>query len=189
VHALRPVFLVAAGVAAVGFLLSLRLRERPLRATASTSQGIDDALAAPKSPSSLAELDRALSVLVSRERRQAFNERVGARASVDLSSGAIWALARFDSYGVQGTREMASEQEVEDERIEAVEHELREQGLIADGQDGPRLTPTGLAMADQVLSARRDELRAMLADDTTQQLPEVHQLLEQLCVELAGQQP
>jgi hypothetical protein len=189
VHALRPVFLVAAGVAAVGFLLSLRLRERPLRATASTSQGIDDALAAPKSPSSLAELDRALSVLVSRERRLAYNERVGARASADLSSGAIWALARFGSYGVRGTREMASEQAVEDERIEAVEHELRERGLVADGEDGPQLTPAGLAMADQVLSARREELRAMLADETTHQLPEVHQLLEQLCVELAGQQP
>jgi EmrB/QacA subfamily drug resistance transporter len=189
VHALQPVFLVAAGVAAVGFLLSLRLRERPLRATASTSQGIDDALAAPKSPSSLAELDRALGVLVSRERRQAFNERVGARASVDLSSGAIWALARFGSYGVQGTREMASEQAIEDERIEAVEQELRERGLVADEEEGSQLTPTGLAMADQVLSARRDELRAMLADDTTHQLPEVHQLLEQLCVELAGQQP
>ena len=102
VHALQPVFLVAAGVGAVGFLSSLRLRERPLRATASTSQGIDDALAAPKSPNSLAEIDRALSVLVSRERRQAFNERVGARASVDLSSGAIWALARFGSYECRG---------------------------------------------------------------------------------------
>ena len=160
VHALQPVFLVAAGVGAVGFLLSLRLRERPLRATASTSQGIDDALAAPKSPNSLAELDRALSVLVSRERRQAFNERVGARASVDLSSGAIWALARFGSYGVQGTREMAGEQAIEQERIEAVERELRERGLVADAEDGPRLTPAGQAMADQVLSARRDELRA-----------------------------
>ena len=189
VHALQPVFLVAAGVGAVGFLLSLRLRERPLRATASTSQGIDDALAAPKSPNSLAELDRALSVLVSRERRQAFNERVGARASVDLSSGAIWALARFGSYGVQGTREMAGEQAIEHERIEAVERELRERGLVADAEDGPRLTPAGQAMADQVLSARRDELRAMLADDTTHQVPEVHQLLERLCVELAGQQP
>jgi EmrB/QacA subfamily drug resistance transporter len=189
VHALRPVFLVAASVAAVGFLLSLRLRERPLRATASTSQGLDDVLAAPKSANSLAELDRSLSVLVSRERRQAFNERVGARASVDLSSGAIWALARFGSYGVQGTRAMAGQQAIEDERIEAVERELRENGLVADGEDGPRLTPAGQAMSDQVLSARRDELRAMLADDNSHQAPEVHELLERLCVELAGQQP
>jgi EmrB/QacA subfamily drug resistance transporter len=189
VHALRPVFLVAAGVGALGFVLSLRLRERPLRATASTSQGIDDALAAPKSPSSLAEIDRALGVLVSREDRRAFNERVGARASVDLSSGAIWALARFDSYGIDGTRAMAHEQEVEDERVLAVEQELRERGLVVESDDGARLTTAGLAMSDQLLSARRDELRAMLADTATQQVPEVHELLERLCVELAGQRP
>jgi EmrB/QacA subfamily drug resistance transporter len=189
VHALRPVFLVAAGVGALGFLLSLRLRERPLRATASTSQGLDDALAAPKSSSSLAELDRALSVLVSREDRRAFNERVGVRASVDLSSGAIWALARFDSYGIEGTREMAQEQAVEDERVVAVEGELRERGLVVEEDGKARLTPAGLAMADQVLSARRDELRAMLADNATQRVPEVQQLLEQLCVELSGQRP
>jgi EmrB/QacA subfamily drug resistance transporter len=189
VHALRPVFLVAAGVGAVGFLLSLRLRERPLRATASTSQGLDDALAAPKSPTSVAELDRSLSVLVSREDRRAFNERVGARAGVDLDPGAIWALARFDSYGIDGTREMAHEQGIDDEHIVAVERELRERGLVADVDGGAQLTPAGLAMADQMLSARRGELRAMLADNATQQVPEVHQLLERLCVELAGQRP
>jgi EmrB/QacA subfamily drug resistance transporter len=198
VHALQPVFLVAAGVAAVGFLLSLRLRERPLRATASTSQGIDDALAAPTSPSSLAELDRALGVLVGRERRRAFAQRVADRAGVDLSTGAVWALARFGSYGIEGTRAMAREQSIEPERIAAVEHELRERGLLAGGQaagegraaqEGAQLTPAGLAMADQLLSARREELRAMLADDGSHQTPEVHELLERLCVELAGQQP
>jgi EmrB/QacA subfamily drug resistance transporter len=190
VNALRPVFLVAAGVGAVGFVLSLRLRERPLRATASTSQGLDDALAAPKSPSSLAELDRALGVLVSREARLAFNERVAARASLDLSPGATWALARFGSYGIDGTRAMARSQAVEDERITAVEDELRERGFVTDANSGgATLTPTGVAIADQVLSARRDELRAMLADHDTPQTPEVHQLLERLCVELAGQRP
>ncbi len=191
VHALRPVFLVAAGVGAAGFLLSLRLRERPLRATASTSQGIDDALAVPKSPSSLGEIDRALGMLVSRENRQAFNERVGHRAGVDLSSGAVWALARFGSYGIDGTRELAQEQAVEEERVQAVEAELRDRGLVAAGEGHGKtsLTPAGRAMADQILSARRDELHAMLADHETQRRPEVQQLLERLCVELSGQRP
>jgi EmrB/QacA subfamily drug resistance transporter len=189
VHALRPVFLVAAGVGAFGFLLSLRLRERPLRATASTSGGLDDALAAPKSPSSLAELDRSLGVLVSREDRLAFNEHVAARAGVDLSPGAIWALARFDGYGIAGTREMAHAQGIEEDRIAAVVRELRERGLVEDADDGPRLTPAGSAVADQVLSARREELNELRADGATQRLPEVQRLLEQLCVELAGQRP
>jgi len=197
VKALQPVFLVAAGVAALGFLLSLRLRERPLRATAATSDGLDDALAVPTGPSSLAEIDRALGVLVSRERRLAFSERVAARAGVDLSPGATWALARFGSYGIAGTRAMAREQGVAEERVAAVEAELGEHGLVQAGGDAPaagdgaRLTPLGIATADQVLSARREELHALLADheQDARREPEVRELLERLCVELAGQRP
>ncbi len=84
---------------------------------------------------------------------------------------------------------MAHEQAIEDERMQAVERELRERGLLSQTRGGASLTPAGHAMADQVLSARRDELRAMLADHDTQQAPEVHQLLERLCVELSGQRP
>ena len=187
VHALRPVFLVAAGVGAVGFALSLRLRERPLRATASTSKGLDDALAAPKSPDSLAELDRSLGVLVSRENRRAFNERVAARANVDLTPGAVWALARFGSYGIDGTREMARAQSIEDERVAAVELELRDRGLVSERGGGAVLTTAGVSLAEELLSARRDELAAMLDDHDTQRVPEVQQLLERLCVELTGE--
>ncbi len=189
VHALRPVFLVAAGVGAVGFLLSLWLREHPLRATAATSQGLDDALAAPRSADSLAEVDRALGVLVSREDRVAFNERVGARAEVDLSAGAVWALARFGSYGIPGTVELARERGGSDESIASVQQELRARGLVAQDGDEAQLTPAGVATADQVMSARRDELKAILADDTADREPAVQQLLEQLSVELSGSRP
>jgi EmrB/QacA subfamily drug resistance transporter len=189
VHALEPVFLVAAGIAACGFLLSLRLKERPLRATASTSQGLDDALAAPKSPSSLAEIDRALGVLVGREARANFNEHVAVRAGVALSPGSVWALARFGSYGIGGTREMAREQEIPAERIAAVEQELREHGLVEGERESASLTPAGAAMADQVLSARREELHAVLTGHDAHREPEVQRLLEQMCVELAGERP
>lgn len=74
------------------------------------------------------------------------------------------------------------------ERIAAVEKELRERALIVDDGEA-RLTPAGVAMADQLLSARREELRALLADHSAQRVPEVQQLLEQLCVELSGARP
>ena len=169
-------FLVAAGVGAVGFVLSLRLRERPLRATASTSQGLEDALAAPVS-AALGQLDRQLAVLVSNEARRAFHEHVAVRAGVDLSPGAIWALARFDSYGIDGTRAMAREQGIEEERIAAVQRELRDGGLVAERDGSARLTTDGVAIAEQVISARHDELCGLLADPDTERLPEVQQLL------------
>jgi hypothetical protein len=40
-----------------------------------------------------------------------------------------------------------------------------------------------------VLGARREELRRMLADHDAQRRPEVQELLEALCLELAGRSP
>ncbi len=188
-NALHPVFLAAAGVGAFGFLLSLRLRELPLRATASTSGGIEDALAAPKSPSSLAEIDRALGELAGSDRRVAFNEEVARRAGVDLGAGEVWALARFGSYGAEGTRTLARRLAIPEERIAAVQLKLRERGLVEGEGERARLTAAGTAMADQVISARREQLRAVLADHDDARDPELQKLLERLCVELSGERP
>ncbi len=173
----------------VGFVLSLRLRERPLRTTAATSTGLEDALAAPKAPSSLAEIDRALGVAAGEERRREFGERMVARAGVDISPGAAWGLARFGSYGVAGTLELARPVGIPEERIAPVQHELRERGLVEGEGEHARLTGAGTAMADQLLSARREELRALLDGHDVEREPELQKLLERLCVELSGQRP
>ena len=86
VDALTPVFLVAAGVALVGFAISWLLQERPLRATAATSQGLDDSLAAPRGPDSLAELERALTRVTTRERARALPAAGGRRAPASTAA-------------------------------------------------------------------------------------------------------
>ncbi len=189
VHALHPVFVVAASVAGVGFLLSLMLRERPLRATAATSTGLDDALAAPKSADSLAEIDRALGVLAGNEGRRMIGERTAARAGVQLSPGGVWALVRFSSYGIPGTLAMARSQQIDEQRIAEVRAELHERGLVQGEGNDARLTPAGVASADQLVSARREELRAAVEDPGADREPEVQRLLERLCVELSGERP
>jgi EmrB/QacA subfamily drug resistance transporter len=189
VNALHPVFIAAAGVTAVGFVLSLLLRERPLRTTAATSNGLEDSLAVPKTASSLAEIDRALSIAAGEDRRREFGARVVSRAGVDISPGAAWGLARFSSYGIAGTLRMARSVGIPEERIAPVQRELRERGLVeGDGEDA-KLTPGGTAVADQILSARREELRALLDGHDVEREPELQQLLERLCVELSGQRP
>lgn len=70
VHALSPVFVAAAGVALVGFALSWVLQERPLREAAATSTGLDDSFAAPRSPDSLAEIERSLAQVITPEQSQ-----------------------------------------------------------------------------------------------------------------------
>src|SRR4051812_22259293 len=65
--ALSTVFLVAAAILTVAFLLSWLIEERPLRQSVDTG-GVGEAFAAPSSGDSLRELTRELAHLVGRER-------------------------------------------------------------------------------------------------------------------------
>ncbi len=189
VHALSPVFVAAAGVALLGFALSWLLQERPLRETAATSAGLDDSLAAPRSPDSLAEIERALSRATTSEQRQRFRERLAARAGIDLSTGATWALVRIDAHGFAEARALAEHDGVAPERIAAVLDELRQRGLVAGEDGGPTLTSAGHSLAGRALAARRELLTEALADDTADRDPAVNDLLRRLARELTGDRP
>jgi EmrB/QacA subfamily drug resistance transporter len=191
VHSLRPVFIVAAGVAAVGFLLALLLPERPLRDAPASSKGLDDGLAAPRSSDSLAELERSLTRVTTPDERRSFRERVGRRAALELSPGAVWALVHIREHGFTAARRRAEDDGVPQERIAAVLGELKADGLVAAGEgDGERqLTGSGQEHAERILVARREVLAEALATDNAQLRPEVMDLLRRLACELAGEPP
>ena len=189
VHALSPVFVAAAGVALLGFALSWLLQERPLRETAATSTGLDDSLAAPRSPNSLAEIERALSRATTSEQRQRFRERLARRAGIDLSPGATWALVRIDEHGFARARALAEHDGVPPERIAAVLDELRRRGLVAGEDGGPTLTSAGHSLAGRALAARRELLTEALADTSADRDPAVDDLLRRLARELTGDRP
>jgi EmrB/QacA subfamily drug resistance transporter len=187
VHSLRPVFIVAAGVGALGFVLSLFLQERSLRAAAATSTGLEDSVAAPRAPDSLAEIERSLTRLTTREERQRFRERVAERAGLELSPGAIWALVHIHDHGFAGARARAEQDGVPTERIAVVMGELTDRGLLAgDGQ--PQLTQAGSGHTERLIAARRELLADALADSARLH-PEVEELLQRLARELSGEPP
>jgi EmrB/QacA subfamily drug resistance transporter len=185
VHALTPVFRVAAGIALVGFLMSWLLPEKPLRATAATSTRLDDSLAAPKAADSLAELERSLAMATTLQQRRRFRGAVADRAGVDVSPGGVWALMQMNRYGLDGARETARGLGVTDERIRQVDAELRADGLVDDG--GP--TARGTAYADQLVSARRELLSELLDDPDAERRPEVERLMRALARETVGERP
>jgi hypothetical protein len=74
---------------------------------------------------------------------------------------------------------------VPDARIDEVVGELRRDGLL--GDDGP--TPRAIAYTDQLISARREVLRELLADPEAEMDPEVDRLLGMLARELVGGRP
>jgi EmrB/QacA subfamily drug resistance transporter len=185
VHALTPVFEVAAVVALLGFALSWFLPERPLSAVAATSRGLEDSFSAPKDADSLAEIERALALATPLSERRRFRRAVAERAGLDVSPGATWALVRIGQNGVDGAREEARRRGVTEPRIAEVVAELRSCGLL--GEDG--LTARGVAFAEQLLGARRDLLAEELADPTAERDPEVEALLHALSRELVGERP
>jgi EmrB/QacA subfamily drug resistance transporter len=189
VHSLRPVFVMAAAVTAVGFFLSLMLPQRQLRAAAATSTGLDDSLAAPRSPDSLAETERALTRATTPEQRLRFRQRVAERAGVELSPGATWALVRIDEFGVPRAREMAEQEGIDPARIAEVIGELRDRKLIAGEAGEAELTRAGSEHTERVVSARRQLLSEALADDSSERHPELSALLQRLARELSGEPP
>jgi hypothetical protein len=66
-RALSTVLVVAAAVAALAFLLSWALEQRPLRDSVAAGSGVGESFAVPKHTDSLAEVSRALMVLVGRK--------------------------------------------------------------------------------------------------------------------------
>jgi EmrB/QacA subfamily drug resistance transporter len=196
VHALQPVFVMAAGVAALGFALSLLMQERPLRGAPATSTGLDDSLAAPRSPDSLAEIERSLTRVTTPEERMRFRERIAERAGLELSPGATWALVRIQEHGVARARALAVADGIPDERVAAVVAELTERRLLSAGSDGgvgdgaaPQLTAAGREHAERLLTARRELLVEALADESAERRPEVLALLQRLARELCGEPP
>jgi EmrB/QacA subfamily drug resistance transporter len=189
VHALSPVFEMAAGVAGLGFVLSLVLPQRQLRGAAAASTGLEDGLAAPRSADSLAEIERALTKVTTPEERSRFRERVAQRAGLEISPGATWALVRIDGHGIARARALAEEEGVDPKRIAVVVNELRDRGLLVGEEGAGQLTDAGREHTVRVVSARRELLVEALADDSAQRSPEVTAVLERLARELCGEPP
>ena len=77
--ALRPIFLIAAAIAALGFVLTWFLDELPLRETVA-DQGIGDTFASPRDATSLAELETRLSTLARKQNRHMVYDHLTAQA-------------------------------------------------------------------------------------------------------------
>src|SRR3954447_21744386 len=122
-NALGTVFAVAAGVAVIGFVLTLLMPEKPLRETAAAS-GPRDHFAAPRDDDSATEIEHALSVLAQRDTRRKLYESLAREAGIDLAPLEAWTLARIDEGPPGSPAELGRRIDVEPARIAAAEEEL-----------------------------------------------------------------
>lgn len=92
-HALQPVFLVAAAIAAAAFALSWLLKETVLN-EAPRSETVGESFAMPHDATSLAELETMVLRLGQREHRWETYQRIAKRAGVVLPPDQVWLLTQ-----------------------------------------------------------------------------------------------
>jgi EmrB/QacA subfamily drug resistance transporter len=194
-NALSTVFIVAACVAAVAFLLSWALQQRPLRETIAASTGIGESFAAPKPTDSLAEASRAMSVLIGREGRRALVARLCERAGVDLPPAAAWLIVRLQESGGTRPASIPALCEEFDIPVDVGQQALRtldERGLLrrdpSAGEDRGRvvgLTPAGAEIAERLVAERRATLERVCAGWQPADNEELAELLTRLARQLS----
>jgi EmrB/QacA subfamily drug resistance transporter len=183
--ALSTVFLVAAAIVFVAFLLSWRIEERPLRQTVETA-GVGEAFASPTSGDSLNELTRELARLVGRERTRAFIERTVDAADVDPPPGEAWLLVQgAEGLPLHDPEAIAEGRPFGAARAQELIAGLAERGLIT----AHELTTDGHTTATRLIGARQDCLRSLIADWQPDDDERVNDAVARLARELAKDVP
>jgi EmrB/QacA subfamily drug resistance transporter len=183
--ALSTVFIVAAAIVFVAFLLSWLIEERPLRETVETA-GVGEAFAHPTSGDSLQELTRELAVLVGRERAQRFIERTVDASGVDLEPGDAWLLVQGEEgVSLHDPEAIATGRPITAAAIRDLIGSLSARGLVEDGE----LTEAGHATAVRLLDAYRECLHSLIADWQPDGDPRVNDAVSRLAVALCDKPP
>ncbi len=192
-NALSTVFVVAAGVAVVAFVLSWLLEQRPLRET--VASGVGESFAVPKPGDSLAEAARALTVAIGREDRRRAVEVLARRAGVDLSAAACWLLVRLNADPAADVEALSASYDVPLEVAWGALAELRERGLMVEtgagaGEPASRVvTAEGAQIADRLIAERRAAIAHLCPHWSPEKNQDLAGLLTRLARELLSEAP
>jgi len=187
------VFLVAASIAFLGFVLSWLVPERPLRETISATTAdvgheVASAMSMPRAPEPQEVLLRGLSAVMDRDLRRHHVERIVARAGVDVSAAAAWLLLRLDEQPDARLEDLERRAPFDRETVHRGAQELRARALATetsrDGVQAWRVTPEGCGVLAKVVTARRAHLAEVFAEWSPERQQELAVLMRRLAGEL-----
>ncbi|MCX5213205.1 MFS transporter [Kitasatospora sp. NBC_00240] len=181
-ESITRVFLFAVPVVLVAFVLSLLLREQPLRSTVTTPDLGESIGVNPVERSSLDEIARALSSLGTREARRDLFRRITATAGLDLQPAASWLILQMHHHDTVEPAELAERRIVPIEIVEAAARQVESRKLATrpGGGRGLRLTESGDEAALRLVAARRSQLAELLGDWDEKQYADLAGLLTRL---------
>ncbi|MGW2224933.1 DHA2 family efflux MFS transporter permease subunit [Streptomyces formicae] len=184
---ITDVFLYAAPVALVAFVLAWFLKEDPLRGSVTAPDPTQTLASNPVERSSYDECARALSVLGTREGRREIYERITERAGYDLLPAASWLLLRMARHGTVEPAVLAERTTVPLTVVTAAARQVEERRLAEREGLEMRLTERGREVADGLAKAREESLSELLGDWWGPERPtDLTRLVEELSAGLCG---
>ncbi|MEV7125695.1 MDR family MFS transporter [Streptomyces sp. NPDC093260] len=184
--AITDVFLYAAPVALLAFLLSWFLKEDRLRGSVTAPDVTETYVTNPVERSSHDEVARALSLLGTREGRREVYRRITARAGYDLLPAASWLVLRINKYGWVEPALLAERVPVPLHVILEAARQVEERRLAERHGLDLILTDQGREVARRLSQAREESLAELLGDwwgreGTSDLVRLVHELTGELC--------
>ncbi|MEV6945898.1 MFS transporter [Streptomyces sp. NPDC051172] len=184
---IADVFLYAAPVAVLGFVLAWFLKEDKLRGSV-TAPDVTETLASnPVQRSSYDEVCRALSVLGTREGRREIYRKITERAGYDLLPAASWLLLRIKKHGWAEPAVLAERSTLPLQVVIAAARQVEERRLATREGLDLLLTEQGLEVAERLAQAREESLAELLGDWWGPDRPtDLNRLVKELNEEMCG---
>ncbi|MEV5103021.1 DHA2 family efflux MFS transporter permease subunit [Streptomyces massasporeus] len=184
---ITDVFLYAAPVALLGFVLAWFLKEDRLRGSV-TAPDVTETLASnPVERSSYDEVCRALSVLGTRAGRREIYRKITARAGYDLLPATSWLLLRMRRHGSVEPGVLADSMPVPLTVVMEAARQAEERRLAVRRGVDMVLTDEGREVAGRLAAAREESLAELLGDWWGPDRPtDLERLVRELTGELCG---
>ncbi|MFJ6566694.1 DHA2 family efflux MFS transporter permease subunit [Streptomyces sp. NPDC091292] len=161
---ITDVFLYAAPVAFVAFLLAWFMREDPLRGSVRAPDVTETLASNPVQRSSHDEVARALSLLGTREGRREIYRTITEKAGYDLLPAASWLLLRINRYGSAEPALLAERSSVPLDVLTNAARQVEERRLAVREGLPLVLTDEGREVAAALSRAREESLAELLGD-------------------------
>jgi EmrB/QacA subfamily drug resistance transporter len=173
------VFIVAAAICAVGFLITWLMPERPLRATiasaaANPGEEAAEAFAKPMDVEAVAaQMYAALARLADRDVLREHIRQIVERAGATISPLAAWLLVRIEREPDCDPVALGHKQGIAADRVHAAVGELRRGALIEGEPPNLVLTDAGCAVLTRLITARREHLEELATEWDPRRNPEI----------------
>lgn len=188
---LHTVFLVAAPIAALAFILSWFLKQIPLRKTVQTTNPADTLAptAMPAIRTSFEELARSLSVLARQENQRTLYKELLSRAHVDLDFRQGWALLRLGDHEPSTVEALAHELHVPVPAWKCAVDVLEQQGYVSSTDQVVTLTDKGHDAISRVAEVRQQGLKHLVDGWDPDQHQEILDLIGRLARDVITHEP